>query len=163
MPVINADSPLRRVRQRRGMTLAVLADRAGLSKPFLSMVENGHRKLSRRDHVNAIALALGVAPSEVAPSTFPGFDEWAPSAPPAAATFPAIRDDITIARHKDFAEEFIRYVVRGDGYAAGAWLRRIARDPSVSPWLLLDQLAMRELRRFASARETMREPAQRNL
>jgi hypothetical protein len=24
-------------------------------------------------------------------------------------------------------------------YAAGAWLRRLARDPSVNPWLLLDQ------------------------
>lgn len=27
-----------------------------------------------------------------------------------------------------------------DTYAAGAWLRRMARDPGVSPWLLLDQL-----------------------
>jgi hypothetical protein len=32
------------------------------------------------------------------------------------------------------------YVSRGDTYAAGAWLRRLARDPNVHPWLLLDQL-----------------------
>ena len=73
---------------------------------------------------------------------------------------PAIRDDLTIARHKEFAEEFISHVIRGDGYAAGAWLRRIARDPSVSPWLLLDQLATREMCRFAPAPQTGREPAQ---
>lgn len=143
MPANNADSPLRRLRQRRRMTLAALAAQAGLSTAFLSMVENGQRKLSRRDHINALALALRVAPSEVAPSTLPGFDEWEPLGSPAAATFPAMRDVITIARHKDFAETFIGYVIRGDGYAAGAWLRRIARDPSVSPWLLLDQLATR--------------------
>ena len=41
-------------------------------------------------------------------------------------------------------------------YAAGAWLRRMARDPSVNPWLLLDQLTapdtgpVRQV--FASAR-----------
>jgi len=72
MPAINADSPLRRQRQRRGLTLAVLADRAGLSVSFLSMVENGQRKLSRRDHVNVLALALGVAPCEDAAAWRPG-------------------------------------------------------------------------------------------
>jgi hypothetical protein len=32
------------------------------------------------------------------------------------------------------------YVSRGDPYPAGAWLRRLARDPNVNSWLLLDQL-----------------------
>jgi DNA-binding XRE family transcriptional regulator len=146
-----ADSPLRRLRQRRGLTQVVLADRSGLSATFLSMVENGQRKLSRRDHVNALAFALRVAPSELAPSTFPGLEEWAPSASPMASKFPAVRDGITMARHKAFAEELMSYVARGDGHAAGALLRRIARDHTVSPWLLLDQLAVREIemRRFA--------------
>jgi hypothetical protein len=31
-------------------------------------------------------------------------------------------------------------VSQGDRYAAGKWLRRLARDPEVNPWLLLDQL-----------------------
>lgn len=164
MPVTNVDSPLRRLRQRRGLSLAVLAGRSGVSVSFLSKVENGHLKLSRRDHVNALAFALRVAPSELAPSTFPGLEEWAPSASPTASKFPAIRDDITMARHKAFAEEFMCYVVRGDAYAAGAWLRRIARDHTVSPWLLLDRLATREIeiRRFASTRETGSEPSVTN-
>ena len=37
-------------------------------------------------------------------------------------------------------DELIGYVSRGDVSAAGAWLRRPARDPGVNPWLLLDQL-----------------------
>jgi hypothetical protein len=57
MPAINADSPLRRVRQRRGMTLTVLAGQSGLSVPFLSNVENGRRKLSRRDHIMSSRLS----------------------------------------------------------------------------------------------------------
>ena len=74
-----ADHPLRRVRRRRGLTLVVLAGMSGLSAPFLSMVENGQRTLSRRDHVNALAAALRVPPAEIAPSTIPGLDEWAPA------------------------------------------------------------------------------------
>jgi transcriptional regulator with XRE-family HTH domain len=148
MPATNTDSPLRGLRRRRGLTLAALAGRAGLSPAFLSMVENGQRKLSRRDHVNALALALGVSPSEVAPGSFAGLDEWAAPASHAAATFPVVRDDITMARHKDSAEQFINYVIRGDGYAAGMWLRRIARDPSMNPWLLLDQLTTLESSRI---------------
>ncbi len=36
-------------------------------------------------------------------------------------------------------------LTRGPGmYAAGAWLRRMARDPGVNPWLLLDQLTAPE-------------------
>ena len=137
-----ADHPLRRVRRRRGLTLTVLADLSGLSQSFLSMVETGQRPLSRRDHVNALAAALRVSPAEIAPSTSsPGSDEWAPPAPPApASAFPPISDDIAVTRHREMAGQFIGYVSRGDTYAAGAWLRRMARDPGVNPWLLLDQL-----------------------
>jgi transcriptional regulator with XRE-family HTH domain len=142
--VTGADHPLRRVRRRRGLTLAVLADRSGLSVPFLSMVENGQRALSRRDHVTALAAALRVTPAEIVPGAVPGSDEWAPSPAAPASPFPALRDGITMARHRDLAAEFTGYVSRGDTYAAGTWLRRLARDPGVSPWLLLDQLAVRQ-------------------
>ena len=143
--VTGADHPLRRVRRRRGLTLAVLADRSGLSVPFLSMVETGQRTLTRRDHVNALAAALEVTPAEIAPSTLAGSDEWAPSPAVPACPFPALSDQITVVRHRDLAAEFVSYVIRGDAYAAGAWLRRLARDHNVSPWLLLDQLAARQV------------------
>ena len=134
-----ADHPLRRVRRRRGLTLVVLADLSGLSNSFLSMVENRQRTLSRRDHVNALAAALRVSPTEIAPSTIPGLDEWAPSPAPASA-FPPLSDEIAVVRHRELAGQFMGYVIQGDTYAAGAWLRRMARDSNVNPWLLLDQL-----------------------
>lgn len=141
-PVLAAvtDNPLRRVRRRRGLTLAVLADLSGLSVAFLSMVENGQRKLRRRDHINALAMALGVNPAQIAPSAIPGFDEWKPFPLMPVPPFPAISDGRVIDRHKALARQFTFYLGQSDPHAAGVWLRRVARDQSISPWLLLDQL-----------------------
>jgi transcriptional regulator with XRE-family HTH domain len=47
------------------MTLQVLADRSGLSKSFLSMIENGERSLERRRHIVAVADALNVSPADL--------------------------------------------------------------------------------------------------
>jgi transcriptional regulator with XRE-family HTH domain len=141
VPVTGAEHPLRRVRLRRGLTQVELAGLAGLSYSYISMIECGRRKLTRRDHVNALAAALRVAPAEIAPGTVPGLDEWAPALPGPAPAFPPLTDDIAAARHRELAGQLIGYVSRGDAYAAGAWLRRLSRDPGVQPWLLLDQLA----------------------
>jgi transcriptional regulator with XRE-family HTH domain len=138
-----AEHPLRRARLRRGLSQVELAGLAGLSCSFISMIERGQRALTRRDHVNALAAALKVPPAEIAPSMTGGSDEWAPAPPPACA-FPPARDDLTMARHRDLAGRFIGHVISGDTCAAGAWLRRMARDPSVDPWLLLDQLTKPE-------------------
>jgi transcriptional regulator with XRE-family HTH domain len=143
VPVTGAEHPLRRVRLRRGLTQVELAGLAGLSYSYISMIECGRRGLTRRDHVNALAGALKVPPAEIAPSMIAGSDEWAPAPPPACA-FPPAGDDITMARHRDLARRFIGHVISGDTCAAGAWLRRVARDPNVNPWLLLDQLTTAE-------------------
>ena len=140
--VARADHPLRRVRRRRGLTTTALADLAGLSPSFISMVETGQRPLRRRDHINALAAVLRVPPAEIAPSISPGCDEWAPAPSAPACAFPPLTDDLAVARHQELAAQFISQVSRGDRYAAGAWLRRLARDPSVHPWLLLDQLTL---------------------
>jgi transcriptional regulator with XRE-family HTH domain len=134
-----AEHPLRRARLRRGMTQVELAGLAGLSCSYISMIERGQRNLTRRDHVNALAAALKMLPAEIAPGATAGF-EWAAASPP-ASVFPAASDDITVARHRELARRFIGHGISGDTCAAGAWLRRIAREPDVNPWLLLDQLA----------------------
>ena len=134
-----AEHPLRRARLRRGMTQVELAGLSGLASSYISMIERGQRPLRRRDHVNALAAALKVPPAEIAPSVIAGLDEWAPAPPPTCA-FPPTGDDLIMARHRDLAGRFIGHVISGDTYAAGAWLRRIARDPDVNPWLLLDHL-----------------------
>ena len=143
VPVTGAGHPLRRARLRRGLTQVELAGLAGLSYSYISMIERGRRGLTRRDHVNALAAALRVPPAEIAPSMIAGSDEWAPAPAPARA-FPPAGDDITMARHRDLAGRFIGHVISGDTCAAGAWLRRVARDPDVNPWLLLDQLTTAE-------------------
>jgi len=54
--------------------------------------------------------------------------------------FPARTDPRTLARHQQLARRFIQ-LARQDGRATGDWLRRLARDGTVNPWLLIDQLA----------------------
>jgi transcriptional regulator with XRE-family HTH domain len=132
VPVTGAGHPLRRVRLRRGLTQVELAGLAGLAYSYISMIERGRRNLTRRDHVNALAAALRVPPAEIAPSMIAGSDEWAPAPAPACA-FPPAGDDITMARHQDLAGRFIGHVISGDTCAAGAWLRRMTRDPNVEP------------------------------
>lgn len=39
------------------------------------------------------------------------------------------------------ASQLTEFMASGDAQAAGNWLRRLAREPSVNPWLLIDQLA----------------------
>jgi transcriptional regulator with XRE-family HTH domain len=143
VPVTGAGHPLRQARLRRGLTQVELAGLAGLASSYISMIERGQRPLRRRDHVNALAAALRVPPAEIAPSMITGSDEWAP-APASACAFPAAGDDLTMARHRDLAGRFVGHVISGDICAAGAWLRRPARDPAVNPWLLLDQLTTAE-------------------
>lgn len=140
LPVTGAEHPPPRVRRRSGMTTTALADLAGLSQSSVSVVETGQRTLRRRDQINALAVALGVPPAEIAPGISPGFDEWAPASSRSAPAFPAVRDEVTVTRHARLAREFVAHAAGGDTHATGRWLRRIARDASVSPWLLLDQL-----------------------
>jgi transcriptional regulator with XRE-family HTH domain len=49
---------IRRIRRGQGMSLADLADAAGLSISFLSRVERGERHIERRRHLDAVATAL---------------------------------------------------------------------------------------------------------
>jgi transcriptional regulator with XRE-family HTH domain len=107
-----ADHPLRRVRLRRGLTQVELAGLAGLSYSYITMIECGRRKLTRRDHVNALAAALLVPPTEIAPAAVPCLDEWAPAPPPAPA-FPPVSDDIAAARHRELAGQLTGYVIKG--------------------------------------------------
>lgn len=61
-------SRVRMLRQRRGMTLEVLAGLCGLSTAYLSMIENGKRGLDPRySMVLTLANALRVTPADLAP------------------------------------------------------------------------------------------------
>ena len=79
---------VRSSRLYRGMSLQVLADRSGLSKGFLSMVENGQRRLERRGHIAAVAEALQVSIADLTGQPFAPAD---PSQGGAHASVPDVR------------------------------------------------------------------------
>jgi transcriptional regulator with XRE-family HTH domain len=56
---------VRQVRNVRGKSLAVVAERAGISKSYLCRLEKGQRALNQRSLVVALADALEIAPSEL--------------------------------------------------------------------------------------------------
>lgn len=134
---------LRRLRLKRGLTLTVLAERSGLGNAFLSMVENGQRRLQRVSDIVALADTLDTSPSYLAFGISDSPSQRGPD--PVALQFPARRDRVTVIRHARLADEFSALVARGDGRTAGEWLRRLAREPDVNPWVLIDQLAARAI------------------
>jgi transcriptional regulator with XRE-family HTH domain len=135
----DAGARLRALRLRRGMSQVSLAELACVSPAFVSMVENGQRALRRTDHVLALADALRVSPLYLADgreySVVPG------QRIPRTVPFPARCDPITLDRHQQLARRYTALLANGDGRAAGDWLRRLAREPTVNPWLLIDQFA----------------------
>ncbi|MDQ4031562.1 MAG: helix-turn-helix transcriptional regulator [Actinomycetota bacterium] len=63
------------IRRRRGLSLEVVAGFAGISTPYLSMLERGQRGFNRRGLVEDLANALGcsvVADWAAVPADRPG-------------------------------------------------------------------------------------------
>ena len=156
---VDAGVRLRTLRLRRGMSQVALADLACISPAFVSMVENGQRPLRSADHICALADVLKVSPLYLADGRE---DTPAPGQRNSRTVpFPARCDPITLDRHQQLARRYIALLASGDGRAAGDWLRRLAREPTVNPWLLIDQLAAlpttsrsRLLRREHDARDS---------
>lgn len=79
---------LREIREARGKSQAVIAGLAGITEPYLSMLETGKRALNRRSTIVALANALEISPSDL-------FDlglSPLPADPATEAAIGAIRD-----------------------------------------------------------------------
>ena len=89
---------LRAARQRRGITLDVLAGLCGLSAAYLSMVENGKRPLDRYSIIVNLADALNISPAEIAPAMHDEKPADSPALqvaePPPAPAIPAGEDTV---------------------------------------------------------------------
>ena len=130
---------LRAVRLRRGMSQVALAELACVSSSFVSMVETGDRPLRRASDILALADVLRISPRYLAD----GWDDTPTPGqrPTRCGPFPARTDPRTLARHQQLARQLIQ-LAHQDTRTTGDWLRRLARDPTVNPWLVLDQLAV---------------------
>ncbi|MGH3550782.1 MAG: helix-turn-helix domain-containing protein [Pseudonocardiaceae bacterium] len=83
----------RMIRRRRGMSLDVAAGLAGISKPYLSQLENGHRGFNRRGLLEDLADALGCSVMDLTGQPYPPPDR---ASADALATLPAV----SIALHE---------------------------------------------------------------
>jgi transcriptional regulator with XRE-family HTH domain len=134
---------LRAARLRRGMSQTALAGLACVSPAYISMIETGQRPLTRVRDLVALADSLQVSPLYLADGRDdpPAFGRrTAPMVP-----FPARADPITLTRHQQLARHYAR-LAHTDARATGNWLRRLAREPAVNPWLLIDQLTALQAR-----------------
>ena len=120
------------------MTQTALADLACISPTFVSMVETGDRELTRVCDIVALADVLRVSPLYLADGRMD--ISAAGQRTVRTVPFPARTDPRALARHQQLARQFTQ-LAHQDGRATGDWLRRLARDATVNPWLLIDQLA----------------------
>ncbi|MGP8001345.1 MAG: helix-turn-helix domain-containing protein [Streptosporangiaceae bacterium] len=131
---------MRTARLRRGTTQIALAELAYVSSSFISMVETGERELTR---VCDIVVLVGILRVSALYLSDGRLDASLTAQRPArTAPFPAGGDPARWPITSSWARQFI-HLARRDGRAAGEWLHRVAREPSVHPWLVLDQLATR--------------------
>lgn len=77
---------VRKIRKRRGLSLAAAAGLAGISKSYLSMLESGERRFERRGLVEDLARALGCSVRDLTGQLLPGDRDSAD----ALATLPGI-------------------------------------------------------------------------
>jgi DNA-binding XRE family transcriptional regulator len=66
--ILDGKNPIKVWREYRGLTQQQLADKVGISKPYLSQIETGKRK-GTTDILSAIAKALDVSLNEVVEKT----------------------------------------------------------------------------------------------
>lgn len=86
MPGSEIGNRVRAYRERRGLSVRVCAELAGLSKSFLSDIENGRRRLERRSHISALAEVLRISVNELIGQQFP------PDDPTSSAAHAAVAD-----------------------------------------------------------------------
>ena len=121
-PTIGARA--RRIRRRRGMSLDVAAGLVGISKPYLSMLENGQRGFNRRGLVEDIATALGCSVADLTGQPYHLPDRESADLRAAVAETSAALHDTTLTDVPDVPArplpELVRAAVRANAYADDA-------------------------------------------
>lgn len=96
-------SRARRIRRRRGLSLDAVAGLSGISKGYLSRLENGERNFTRRGLIENLAAALGCSPADLTGSPVVASDERAAAAESAIPAVSASLHDSTLDDVPDVA------------------------------------------------------------
>lgn len=87
---------LRMIRRRRGMGLAVAAGLAGISKPYLSLLERGERGFNRRGLLDDLAEAVGCSVADLTGQPYPPADRRSTEVAAAVAGISKALHDTTL-------------------------------------------------------------------
>jgi transcriptional regulator with XRE-family HTH domain len=129
---------LREIRLWRGLSLRAVAELAGFSAAYLSLIERGERPVDKRSTLEALAAALRVAPSELG-SAFPPagrHDELAG----ARTNLPRIEEALTDIEvgEGDATEPWQAITRRLDELAAARLRNDYTRQAELLPGLIVD-------------------------
>jgi transcriptional regulator with XRE-family HTH domain len=97
----------RMIRRRRGMSLTVAAGLAGISKGYLSMLENGERRFERRSLIDRLAEALGCSALDLTGQPYQPVDRRAADA---MAAIPDIELSLYDCTLDDVPDEPVRSI-----------------------------------------------------
>jgi transcriptional regulator with XRE-family HTH domain len=135
---------VRRIRKRRGLSLQVVADLAGMDKVNLSKIERGRRRITQRKTLENLASALGCAVTDLTREPYEAPDRG-------TAEALAVLPNLTIALYETpgaydgqarSVDELVRAVTRANVLCEEAKYAQACRDlPELLPELHLHELA----------------------
>ncbi len=107
----------RMIRRRRGLSLAVAAGLAGISKSFLSMLENGYRQFERRGLLEDLAGALGCSVADLTGQPYLPPDRQSTEVAAALVDISVILHDASLADVPDIPARPLRQLLAAAGQA----------------------------------------------
>lgn len=122
----------RKIRRRRGLSLDVAAGLAGISKPYLSQLENGQRGFNRRGLIEHVAEALGCSVADLTGQPYFPVDRETAAATAAisevrVALHSATLDDVPDALARP-VPELVQAVARANMYRDNARYAMAGRE-----------------------------------
>jgi len=115
---------LRMIRKRRGLGLKIAADFAGISKPYLSMLERGERGFNRRGLLEDLAEAISCSVADLTGQPYLPLDRQSADTGAAVAEISAALHDTTLSDVPDVPPrplpDLIRAAVQANAHADDA-------------------------------------------
>lgn len=116
---------LRRTRESRGLSVRGLAEKAGITHPTISQIEN-HKTGATRDMVRKLAEGLGVPPSDVVRAWLEDENQEG-----GAITYITDRETAIVAEAYEGLPTSIKNYVKGQVLSAAALARELDKEETI--------------------------------